>query len=66
MSNSISTRIAGHLVRATLVGDMWEAQIDPDTPLMERPFDLRSTYASTDAFTALRVAAVAAAEYEWM
>jgi len=44
--STVTTRVAGHLITTTRVGDSWEAQIDTHLPVMEREFDLRSTYCS--------------------
>jgi hypothetical protein len=44
--STVITRVAGHLITATREGGSWEAQIDTHLPVMEREFDLRSTYCS--------------------
>jgi len=44
--STVITRVAGHLITATREGGSWEAQIDAHLPVMEREFDLRSTYCS--------------------
>jgi hypothetical protein len=44
--STVTTRVAGHLITAILEGGSWEAQIDAHLPVMEREFDLRSTYCS--------------------
>jgi hypothetical protein len=46
----------GHLITAVHDGETWNAQIDADVPVMERQFELRSTYSSSDLDTVMRVA----------
>ena len=45
---TITTRVAGLPITAIREGDTWVGTILPDVPVMERPFDLRSTYESPD------------------
>lgn len=53
---TISTKVEWISVRATLAADEWVAVIMPDVPATDRPFDLRCTYVSEDAATALGAA----------
>ena len=46
----------GHTIDAIVIDGVWEAQIDSATPLMERDWDLRSTYASPELEIVVRVA----------
>lgn len=53
---TITTRVEGIAIQATLTDDGWHAVIMPEIPVMERPFDLRSTYCCPDVATALAAA----------
>lgn len=50
---TVSTRVAGILVRITRTSDTWEGVFMPDRPVVARPFDLRSTYSGPDLLTVL-------------
>ena len=57
MTNTTYTAtFEGHNITATLIDGVWEAQIDAQTPVMERDFYMRSTYCSVDLETVIRVA----------
>lgn len=50
---TITTRVNGVKVTATSRDGMWDAVIYADEPMERKPYDLRSTYSSTGASTAL-------------
>jgi len=54
--STVTTRVNGHLITATRVGNSWEAQIDTDMPITARDFAMRSTYCSTALESAVNAA----------
>lgn len=58
--STLMTRIDGHTVTAVRVvsprGALWEVQIDAQLPVMEREFELRSTYCAASPSTAMGAA----------
>lgn len=54
----ISTRVNGHFVAGmqSITTGEWEVEIDANIPVMEREFELRSTYAGMDLRTVLTAA----------
>lgn len=48
MAARIATRVNGHAIVAVYAFGRWVAQIDPETPVMEREFEFRSEYVSAD------------------
>ena len=52
----ISTRVNGHLIGTCRAGESWETQIDAHIPLMQRDFELRSTYYSASPAISMHAA----------